>query len=56
VGGWELLDCAGKEEARAVMKAAELAARVKGAKQSKAVATERAADMGLGRMGTRSTA
>ena len=48
---WGLLDGAGKEEARAAMKAAALAARVKGAKQSKAVATERAADMGLGENG-----
>jgi hypothetical protein len=48
---WELLDVAGKEEARAAMKAAALATCVKGAKQSKAVVTERAADMGLGENG-----
>ena len=48
---WELLDGAGKEEARAAMKAAALATRAKGAGHSKAVATERAADMGLGENG-----
>ncbi len=52
---WELLDVTGKEEVRAAMKAAALAARVKGGKegmkQSRKTVTERAADMGLGENG-----
>ena len=45
---WELLPEESKDEARAAMHAAALAARVKGAKESKAVVTDRATKMRLG--------
>jgi hypothetical protein len=48
---WELLDVAGKEEARAAMKAVVVATAKEGVKQSKKTVTERAADMGLGENG-----
>jgi hypothetical protein len=45
---WELLPEESKDEARTAMHAAALAARVEGAKESKAVVTERATEMLLG--------
>jgi hypothetical protein len=48
---WELLDVAGKEEARTAMKATRVKGAKEGMKQSKKTVTERAADMGLGENG-----
>ena len=45
---WELLPEASKEEARTAMHAAALETRVKGAKESKVVVTDRATEMRLG--------
>ena len=45
---WELLPEESKDEARTAMHAAALDARVKGAKESKVVVTDRATKMRLG--------